>query len=50
MPHEPGELTYFIRAGFQNLYGILPPGSPLHVCFPPEATVRSFSHLPVAEP
>jgi hypothetical protein len=44
---EPGEPSYFIRSGFQNVYGILPPGKLLRACFPPGVTVRSFSHLPV---
>ena len=46
---EPGAPSYFIRPGFQSIYGILPPGTPLRACFPPGVTVQSFSHLPVPE-
>lgn len=46
---EPPPLTYFIRAGVQNLYGTLPPGTPFHLCFPPEVVVSSFTHLPALD-
>jgi len=45
---EEPPLEYFIRVGSQNIYGTLTPGTPFHLCFPANVTVKSFTHLPAA--
>ena len=48
VPASIGDLSYFIRPGFQRIYGILPPGVPFHICFPTNVIVKYFDLLPVA--
>jgi hypothetical protein len=52
--HDPSsdkqQLTYFIRAGVQNIYGTWPPDMPFHLCLPANVTVISFSHLSALNP
>ncbi|NQX87629.1 MAG: hypothetical protein HRT77_03090 [Halioglobus sp.] len=51
LPHDlagDGPMTYFVRPGVQALYGMLPAGMPLQVCFPPDVSVESFTYLPDA--
>jgi hypothetical protein len=42
-------LQYFLRTGVQNVYGMLPSGTPIHLCFPADVTVSAFTHLPVVD-